>query len=240
MTNKKSTINVRSIEESDMDSVRRICFEHFRSLAPSAVGHFFGEHFRDFFFFMAITKMFVSWLEIGLLVVMFTAYLFARAYVEMECYIRQHCPDLRDVATSYLSDPKGHFWVAEADCGDGSNGKSEILGCIGLLPYRGNESVGQLMRLVVGTKSRRQRVGSRLLAQLENFAIAKGYSEISLFTNNLNTSHMMFVRLHGFETLQIVRRGLMRGDLIQWRKFLVKNDDPMALRHRSETIDLMD
>lgn len=67
---------------------------------------------------------------------------------------------------------------------------------------------------------RRMRNGSRLLAQFEKFAVEKGYREVRLYTNNLNTSHMKFIRQHGYEIVQCVSRTLMRGSLIQWKKTL--------------------
>lgn len=64
------------------------------------------------------------------------------------------------------------------------------------------------------------RNGSRLLAQFENFAIEKDYREVRLYTNNLNTTHMKFIRQRGYEIVYWVSRTLMRGSLIQWKKIL--------------------
>lgn len=69
------------------------------------------------------------------------------------------------------------------------------------------------------------RIGSRLLAQFEYFAVEKGYGEVRLYTNNLNTSHMKFIRQHGYEIIQCVSRTLMRGSLVQWKKRLRLSPD---------------
>lgn len=224
-----SGLDIRSFAPADAAGVKRICYRHFRSLSLAATLYFCGEHLQDLLVLLCIMKCFLRWTHLLTAATVFFLYLILRARCEMECYIRRHCLDLNDIPNFYMSDPKGHFWVAENIEKGG-----ELLGVVGMLPYRGQDNIAQMMRLVVCESSRRMRIGSRLLAQLENFASQKGYTEIRLFTNNLNTSHMMFVRIHGFETLQVVRRGLMRGDLIQWRKILNsgKEVDPSTPRPR--------
>ncbi|KAK2194978.1 bifunctional Acyl-CoA N-acyltransferase/GNAT domain [Babesia duncani] len=97
---------------------------------------------------------------------------------------------------------------------------NEILGCIGITPYRNKTDVAQMVRLVVSPKCRNMRVGSRLLKHFELQAVELGYKEIRVFTNNLNTAYLHFLKQNNFEIQQIVRRGLMRGDLIIWNKVL--------------------
>uniref|UniRef100_A0A3B0N0A5 Acetyltransferase (GNAT) domain/Acetyltransferase (GNAT) family, putative n=1 Tax=Theileria annulata TaxID=5874 RepID=A0A3B0N0A5_THEAN len=103
---------------------------------------------------------------------------------------------------------------------------NEILGCVGITPYRNNPNVAQMVRLVVTRKRRNMRVGSRLLEYLEEKALKMGYNEIRVFTNNLNTAYLQFLKQHNFQIIQVVRRGLMRGDLIIWTKVLNQADQP--------------
>ncbi|AFZ81535.1 acetyltransferase, GNAT family domain-containing protein [Theileria equi strain WA] len=101
---------------------------------------------------------------------------------------------------------------------------NEILGCIGITPYRNRSNIAQMVRLVVSKKCRNMKVGTRLLNHLEQHALDSGYTEIRVFTNNLNTAYLHFLKQNGFEIIQIVRRGLMRGDLIIWNKVLKQSD----------------
>ncbi|UVC54430.1 hypothetical protein MACJ_003976 [Theileria orientalis] len=96
----------------------------------------------------------------------------------------------------------------------------EILGCVGITQYRNVSTVAQMVRLVVTRKRRNMKVGTRLLEHLEKKALEMGYTEIRVFTNNLNTAYLQFLKMHNFQIIQIIRRGLMRGDLIVWTKHL--------------------
>jgi len=132
---------------------------------------------------------------------------------------------------------KSHFWVAElqespsrtsqrgASPKSGGEKSFKVMGCIGVLPSKDDPDVAQLLRLVVSIESRRMRIGSRLLAQFENFVTEKGYREVRLYTNDLNVSPLKFVRQHGYSVVQIIRRGLMRGSLIIWQKILIAKED---------------
>lgn len=103
--------------------------------------------------------------------------------------------------------------------------ENEILGCIGIAPYRNKSTIAQMVRLVVSKKCRGMKVGSRLLNHLEKYAINFGYTEIRVYTNNLNTEYLQFLKQNGFLIQQLVRRGLMRGDLIIWNKTLSQPND---------------
>lgn len=103
--------------------------------------------------------------------------------------------------------------------------ENEILGCIGIAPYRNKSTIAQMVRLVVSKKCRSMKVGSKLLSHLEKYAINFGYTEIRVYTNNLNTAYLQFLKQNGFVIQQLVRRGLMRGDLIIWNKTLSQPDD---------------
>lgn len=125
------------------------------------------------------------------------------------------------------------------ECDDNSNkvenSDSILVGCVGLAPYRDDPKIGRLVRLVVGIESRRMRIGTRLLAQMENFAKDFGYKEIHLYTNNLSTSPIKFISQHGYQLVQVISRGLMRGDLLLWRKCFEKgtNDNSYLNTERS-------
>lgn len=221
-------LNVRSFKAEDGPAVKSICRTHFRSLCIPAVQYYCLEHFRDLLALLVIGMLFQSFRDLVCAAALFIVYLFVRARVELEFYIQKDSPDLDDICSHYMmNDPnsRSHFWVAEASFNrnskaDGSRNAPQVVGCIGCHPTRDDPSVVQLVRLVVAKDARRMRNGSRLLAQFEHFAIEKGYKSVRLYTNNLNTSHMKFVRQHGYEIVQCVSRSLMRGCLIQWRKVL--------------------
>lgn len=243
----QESLTVRSFRPEDSDAVKRICRSHFRSLCFSAMKYYCLEHFRDLVALLVISKLFQPWRDVGLAALLFLVYLFARARIEMELYIFWECPDLDDLTSYYMSDPRSHFWVAEAKrvptkfdaavspprrrglfwmqrnapSGSRSVQETQVVGCVGCCPARDDLTVAQLLRLVVAADVRRMRHGSRLLAQFENFAKAKGYRHVRLYTNNLSSSHMTFIRQHGYVVLQTVPRPLMRGSLIEWKKQLV-------------------
>jgi ribosomal protein S18 acetylase RimI-like enzyme len=247
-------IIVRSLKAEDQKEVMRICYNYFRSLCGAAVKYYCFAHFRDLVALVIISKLFQSWKEVGIASFLFILYLFIRARIEMELYILFECPDLRDIEGYYMSDSRGHFWVAEShhhrrasgtvsttdsSCVKTMSGSEEssckspgiicvkeVLGCVGCAPVRDDETVVQLLRLVVKEEARRMRHGSRLLAQFENFAKQNNYKQVRLYTNNLSSSHMKFIRQHGYVAYQTVPRSLMRGSLIEWKK---KLQEPCAV-----------
>jgi len=173
---------------------------------------------------------------------LFLTFLFARSRWEMESYLRNDCPDLDDIQRTYMDATRSHFWVAvlqesssrtgtskrggaSSPHGSGAEKTGKVVGCIGVVPSKDDADnvchTAILQRLVVSIESRRMRIGSRLLAQFENYVTAAGYKEVRLYTNDLNVSPLKFVRQHGYSVVQIIRRGLMRGSLIIWRKTIV-------------------
>ncbi|KAK6589172.1 hypothetical protein RS030_223489 [Cryptosporidium xiaoi] len=116
-----------------------------------------------------------------------------------------------------------------------SENDSILVGCVGLAPYRDDPKIGRLVRLVVGVESRRMRIGTRLLAHMENFAKDFGYKEIHLYTNNLSTSPIKFISQHGYQLVQVISRGLMRGDLLLWRKCFEKESIDMLYLNNERT-----
>jgi len=136
-----------------------------------------------------------------------------------------------------VDSPNTHFWIAEVSETTSPNGrvheeegemkknvKNKVMGCVGIMPLKDEPSVAQLVRLVVSIENRRMRIGSRLLAQFEQFAICRGYKEARLYTNDLNVSALRFVRQRGYSVVQVIRRGLMRGSLILWQKTLNESE----------------
>eukprot|EP00917_Polyrhabdina_sp_WS-2016_P030891 GHVP01065806.1.p1 GENE.GHVP01065806.1~~GHVP01065806.1.p1 ORF type:complete len:246 (+),score=21.75 GHVP01065806.1:31-738(+) len=212
-----SAVKIREFESRDKDGVKGVCFQHFRGLSFAALLFYVGQHRTDLFVFFLIMKIFQTWTHSVIAIFLFLAYIFARARIEMELYIRRDCSDLEDIQSKYLNKEKSKFWVAE----DERN--NSLIGCAGVAPSKHDPHIAQLIRLVVHSKCRRKRVGSRLLAQLESFSKQQGFKEVRLYTNNLNAHPLQFVKQQGYRVEKIVRRGLMRGDLLTWRKSLEEN-----------------
>ncbi|GFE53394.1 GNAT family protein [Babesia ovis] len=143
----------------------------------------------------------------------------------------QSSPGLKKLSTQVEATMKLKDILTPTNCKE-----NEILGCIGIMPYRNQPNVAQMVRLVVSNKCRNMKVGSQLLNHLENFAMGYGYSQIRVYTNNLNTGYLQFLKQNGFVIRQIVRRGLMRGDLIIWNKMLSQPNDiaPGVSKNASE------
>jgi len=149
---------------------------------------------------------------------MFYLYLIFRSWYEFESYIKESCEDLNNIRASYLDDTNKHFFVAEIGEGD----KRKIVGCIGLGPMREDpQKICQVFRLVVSPEQRRLKVGTQLLSTLENYAVSKGFVEVRMIANNLLPDVHCFYMKNGYDVLYTTQRGLMRGDLIAYRKWLV-------------------
>lgn len=220
---------IRSFTPKDAFGVKQIFTRHVRSLTLSLMMHYITRQFVDLTAFLGLVKLFVSWSQLACILCLLLVYIFCKARWELEYYLRTECRDMHDISNFYLEDEKSHIWVAEEVITQKSRNTSEkpgttsrILGCVGVTPYKGDRSIAQLVRLVVSQESRRMRMGSRLAAQVENFAIEKSFREVRTYTNNLNTSAIKFLRQNGYEQVQVVKRGLMRGDLFLWRKILTK------------------
>lgn len=254
---------IRPFEKADQKAVQALCFEHFRSLSINSVQYYATTHIQDLFVIISIIACVTrSVTAVSITIFLFTAYLFAKAWYELEQYIKWDCSDIYDIHKNYC-DGRTSFWVAELVEGTASNpyslvstpkeeaepeksrvvqrfhsgeektneftSKAEttsgtyeriIIGCVGLAPSRENKACCKLVRLIVASNYRRQRVGSRLLLQCENHARSIGYDTIKLYTNTLTPSHSKFVRQHGYSLVSTIRRGLMRGDMITWVKNL--------------------
>lgn len=83
--------------------------------------------------------------------------------------------DMADITSSFLTDPKSHFWVVEAMGLDDENCGS-IIGCIGL--KRRSDTTAELCRLSVDPKWRRRGVATKLVQAFEEFAMIQRYQHI--------------------------------------------------------------
>ncbi|KAH0482090.1 MAG: uncharacterized protein KVP18_000226 [Porospora cf. gigantea A] len=219
---------IRPYDPKDGDAVRSMCFSHFRGLSLPAVQYYVAQHLTDFAVLTLLGYLFTGAIrKVIAMSCLFLLYLFVRAYYEMRAYILYNCPDLMSIEKSYAG--TSSFWVAEITGPKGAR----IVGCVGIAPSRTTPSSGQLLRLVVLPECRRMRVGSRLLLAIENVAIEKGFEEIRLHTNNLNTAHMNFIGHHGYQLVSRIPRLLMRGDLLFWQKKLTEKKSP---RSRERTV----
>eukprot|EP00923_Selenidium_pygospionis_P023741 GHVN01041326.1.p1 GENE.GHVN01041326.1~~GHVN01041326.1.p1 ORF type:complete len:339 (-),score=23.90 GHVN01041326.1:143-1159(-) len=225
-------LQIRSFTTNDATAVKAIFKEHVRSLTPRLMLHYITQQGVDLCVILLLVKLFVSWPQLLCIWGLLLLYIFGRAHWELESYLRKECRDMHDINNAYMEDEKSHIWVAEESYKDKQSHReaSRLLGCVGVTPYKGDHSIAQLVRLVVSQESRRMRMGSRLANQVEDFALRKGYREVRTYTNNLNPSATKFLRQAGYEQVQVMKRGLMRGDLFLWRKILSKQSEPETRR----------
>ncbi len=103
-------------------------------------------------------------------------------------------PDLLDVQSFFQKD-KGNFWVAI------SNGK--VVGTIGLIDC--GDGVGCLRKMFVHHKFRGTETGTarKLLAELENWAVKKGFKSIYLGTIERLDAAIKFYLKNGFSPIEM-------------------------------------
>ncbi|GAA1394404.1 GNAT family N-acetyltransferase [Luteococcus peritonei] len=110
--------------------------------------------------------------------------------------------DVDDLQGRYLDPPRARLLVAEQD--------GTVVGCIAVTPepprcprqiqhrYADTEHVGQLMRLVVDPRVRRQGIAAQLVrAALQAARQAGGYRVLALHTNARNANSVGFWRTSG-------------------------------------------
>ncbi|OEH75637.1 acetyltransferase domain-containing protein [Cyclospora cayetanensis] len=153
----------------------------------------------------------------------FLLLLVCRVVLELEQYATKGCPDLADFERQYVEVGRNKFWVAEKKV----QGNSQIIGCIGLIINPASPQDAQLVRLVVSPGHRGAGVGSRLLSAALGFAASCRCRSIEVCANSLNASSARFLRNRQFELFQVVKRNLMRGDLLRWRMWLDSEGRPM-------------
>ncbi|KFG28468.1 acetyltransferase, GNAT family protein [Toxoplasma gondii p89] len=232
------SITVRPFRSEDAEAVKQLCYRHFRSLTLPSVCFWICHHSIDLLALFVIALCFISLSQVLLAGLLFFGYLLLRGVWEFEMYIRRDCQDLGDVSQSYMSSKASGFWVAERVQRDPRNPERttrRLAGCIGLAPLQNDNKTAQLVRLVVDRSLRRQHIGSLLLNTFINYAVQQHYSVVRLYTNNLNNDSIRFAKTKGFELQQVVRRGLMRGDLLKWQK---KLEAPGVTQRRSRAFNL--
>lgn len=225
-------LTVRPFEEEDTKEVREIIYSYIRSQIRPAVRFWFFRNFSHLIALAVLVKLFVSWAQLGIVCLCFYCYLLFRSWWEYESYIKHDCDDLKDIQRTYMEDSSKQFWVAEMPENIGQRpakatgnppiaGKKRIAGCIAYGPSKDDPSkVGKILRLVVSEKARRYGVGSQLLEVLEEMARQRGNREVRMNTTNLFPEVLYFYKKNGYEVLHSTRRGLMRGDLICYRKIM--------------------
>ncbi|KEP64595.1 UNVERIFIED_CONTAM: acetyltransferase, GNAT family protein [Hammondia hammondi] len=232
------SITVRPFRSEDAEAVKQLCYRHFRSLTLPSVCFWICHHSIDLLALFVIALCFISFSQVLLAGLLFFGYLLLRGVWEFEMYIRRDCQDLSDVSQSYMRGKASGFWVAERVQRDPRNPERttrRLAGCIGLAPLQNDNKTAQLVRLVVDRSLRRQHIGSLLLNTFINYAMQQHYSVVRLYTNNLNNDSIRFAKTKGFELQQVVRRGLMRGDLLKWQK---KLEAPGVTQRKSRAFNL--
>eukprot|EP01062_Namystynia_karyoxenos_P006165 TRINITY_DN12156_c0_g1_i1.p1 TRINITY_DN12156_c0_g1~~TRINITY_DN12156_c0_g1_i1.p1 ORF type:complete len:281 (+),score=79.21 TRINITY_DN12156_c0_g1_i1:96-845(+) len=143
------------------------------------------------------------------------AYCVLRQFVrgELNKYIKDSInSDLRDIEAHYLSSPHTHFWVAVRP---GDDGKERVMGCVALdaadRPAVSKDEAkakanapkhegtwGELRRMSVCSKARRQNIASKLYSALEAHARDAGLRGITLTTSSAQWQAMALYRKLGF------------------------------------------
>lgn len=118
--------------------------------------------------------------------------------------------DMRDVYASFLRPRTGScFWVAEV--------KGAVVGCVGVKPTDARDTA-ELCRLSVATSARRRGVGSALVAAVEAFASASGYTRVTLETIGAMESAQALYRAVGYD--QVSRTDFPSFSLVRFQKEL--------------------
>lgn len=111
----------------------------------------------------------------------------ARRYVEHSL-----ADDLADIPAHYLDRPRNHFWVV----GTGV----DVLGMVGV--QERSEDEAELRRMSVSSAARRQGIGRKLLATVDEFCRWKGYRRISLSTVTMLQPAMAMYANNGYKLVK--------------------------------------
>jgi ribosomal protein S18 acetylase RimI-like enzyme len=87
-------------------------------------------------------------------------------------------------------------WVAE------SVADSSFLGCVAVLKDRRDQTAAQLRLLLVEEGARGMGLGSQLIKECVDFARAKGYQKVVLFTMSILVGARRLYERAGFELVQ--------------------------------------
>lgn len=218
-----SDVILREACVQDLPLIRTLMKRHLRSLILPAVFYWLCRHAQDFGSFVVICCCFAPFTRMLLSLFCFLLLLLVRVVLELEQYAAKGCPDLENFERQYLQADRNRFWVAEKTQ---QHGKI-IIGCIGFIIHQASPQDGQLVRLVVSPGHRGAGVGSRLLSAALGFAASCRCRSIEVCANSLNASSARFLRNRQFELVQVVKRKLMRGDLLRWRMLLDGEGRPM-------------
>ncbi|MBM3942771.1 MAG: GNAT family N-acetyltransferase [SAR202 cluster bacterium] len=109
--------------------------------------------------------------------------------------------DMADIPRHYLSNPGGHFWVAEL--------AGAVAGTVGI--QRRSETEAELRRMSVATGQRRQGIGGQLLDTAEQFCREQGYRQIRLTTVTLLVPAIAMYRKHGYQQVGQEKYGQVCG-----------------------------
>ncbi len=110
----------------------------------------------------------------------------ARRYIQ-----RSLDADLSDIPANYVHRPRSNFWVAEL--------AGEIKGAVGVQEIDQEEA--ELRRMSVAADSRRQGIGARLLATVEDFCREQFYSRVALSTVLHLEAAVIMYESHGYRRL---------------------------------------
>ncbi|DAZ94206.1 TPA: hypothetical protein N0F65_000433 [Lagenidium giganteum] len=122
--------------------------------------------------------------------------------------------DMAYITRAFMLRPGHNFWVAELD--------GEVVGCVGLKARMssGNESAtindAELCRLSVSKHCRRQKIATSLVATLERFARAYGYSAVYLETIGTMTEAQRLYEALGYTKLETQK--FSSFELVPFRK----------------------
>ncbi|KAL8431283.1 hypothetical protein ACSSS7_005368 [Eimeria intestinalis] len=223
-TDAEAEVILREACMQDLPLIRKLMKRHLRSLILPAVFYWLCCHTQDFGSFLLICCCFAPLTRVLMSLICFLLLLLVRVVLELEQYAARGCPDLANFEVQYLKADRNKFWVAERTSEKGKG----IIGCIGLLMPQGSPQDGQLVRLVVAPGHRGVGVGSRLLSAALGFAASCRCRSVEVCANSLNASSARFLRNRQFELVQVVKRNLMRGDLLRWRLCLDSEGRPIA------------
>ena len=207
---------IRPFCQNDAAKIQNICFSQYRSTSISGVSYYIVSHIDDLIFLCILAFSLMNVKKALIAAILFIMYLFCKSRFEVENYIVKHCVDLKNIESYYKKKSNNNFWVAEVICDDIH--KREIVGCIGLVSQ--DKVFGKIVRLTVNRRYHRMRIGSHLLKHAEQYAKTLNYEVLYMYTNSLNPSHASFVTAHGYQLVNTIPRGLMRGDLFMWKRVL--------------------
>ncbi|KAG6615528.1 N-acetyltransferase CML2 [Phytophthora cinnamomi] len=101
--------------------------------------------------------------------------------------------DLSCIPSAYIA-PGGNFWVVTTP--DADAGGEKVVGMVGLQAQ--DDGVGELRRMAVSSAFRRHGLGRRLVAELEAWAKASGFSKVILRNGGPKEDARAFYRAIGY------------------------------------------